>query len=170
MNIRTLQIGGIVAFKTKAIWYNPLTWLGPIIRKIAKIEYNHVGIICKINGELFLAEAINKGFMPTNLEEKLKTDKHIKDWCVLRPVYEFDKFKLNKECISLLGNKYDYKGLLWNQLILNLFGIWIGRKNNQQDKLYCYEAVFYLHRQVFPKWWMMRPEKLFNNKNFEKLS
>jgi len=78
--IKNVRTGDIIAFKTKAIWYNPLTWLGPIIRKIAKIEYNHVGVIVELYNKPFVFEAIDKGFLPMSFEEKIKDKKHIKKY------------------------------------------------------------------------------------------
>jgi hypothetical protein len=81
--IKNVRTGDIIAFKTKAIWYNPLTWLGPIIRKIAKIEYNHVGVIVELYNKPFVFEAIDKGFLPMSFEEKIKDKEHIKDFVIL---------------------------------------------------------------------------------------
>jgi len=162
-----MKTGDIIAFKTKALWYNPLTYLGPIIRKIAKIKYNHVGIVIELYNKKFIFEAVDKGFLAKSLDEKLNDKKHIKSYKVLIPIYKFNENTLREEAIDLLSNKYDFKGLLFNQLILNLFNVWIGRNNNQKNKLYCYEAVFFLHREIFPDWWKTKPQEIFNNKNFE---
>lgn len=163
MDKKNFKTGDIIAFKTKGFWYNPLTWISWFIRKIAKIEYNHVGVVVKIHNVLFIYEAVDKGFLPKKLSDKLK-EKRIKDYIILRT--EFIPKDFSKKATKLLGTSYDFKGLLWNQLILNITGEWIGRKTNQQDKLYCYEAVFYLYKEIFPEWWKEHPKNLFKNKNF----
>ena len=48
-----------ISFK-KGITINPLTWLGGLIRLIAKVEYNHTAILFNIDSDWCLQEAIGE--------------------------------------------------------------------------------------------------------------
>ena len=136
-----------LSFYNRVKWYNPFTWLGFLIRLIAGIPYNHTAVIYydQTQKEWFIQEANNKGITS-------------KIWFIANCIKIYDVCAIQKEntnffysgqteytdCLQTIKNiensKYDYKGLLLYQLVLNIFKRWVG-SNYQDEKYYCYEHV-----------------------------
>jgi hypothetical protein len=124
-----------LSFK-KGVTFHPLSWLGGLIRLIARVKYNHVGVLY-YRDVWYLQEAIDKGVIsePFVNSNAYHYYSH----------YSIEESPTKQACIMRIreieGKKYDYKGLLFYQLWLNLFNKWIGKAAKDGDKYYCYEAV-----------------------------
>lgn len=141
----------LIGLRKRFCWYKPTTYLPYLIRKIAKIDWNHVGLINTETPDI-IYEAIGKGVVKSDYLNVL--DEH-DEMAFFRLEKELDiKVQLARINRSI-SSKYDFKGLLWHQLILNIFKKWVG-KEVQDDKFYCYEfAAYVFHREsawrVVPK-------------------
>jgi hypothetical protein len=132
------KTGDIVFFRTKLCWYKPASWLAYAIRKIAKIDYNHTGVLVRVWDEPFIIEALGRGILTSPLEKRIDS----KDIRICRPNRDIDESVYAKKAVSFLSTKYDIIGLIFHQLIWNLFSIWIGAKKAEAKKrMYCYEYV-----------------------------
>lgn len=150
------KTGDIIFFKTKFKWHKPSTWLSLMIRKIARIEYNHVGIIVNNWYVPFVNEAVGRGVIPTPLSKRLRDSNVL----VKRPNFDIDERKFAIEANSFLGyTKYDVIGLVFHQLMWNLFGVWVGTNSESMAKkrFYCYEYAAYLYRSK-TEWIRVRPK------------
>lgn len=161
MKIEDLKTGYIVGFYTPLKWYNPATWLSALIRLFADIKYNHVGIVVE-NWEVpFINEAVFKGVIPIEAKSRLK-GKHVR-------IAEVETDMLERQIAVRANSKlgrtgYDFSGLLFHQLILQLFGVWIGRKGEKAGKkMYCYEYVAWIYEEYFPEWWSINPKFIWGH-------
>jgi len=165
-----VETGDIIGFKRPVVAGKPITYLSYSIRKIAKVQFNHVGVVVVViinrKETALLFEARAGGFMAVDLRNRLIDPEYTQQTIIFRPVYkEFNQDTFINETLKLSGTAYDIRGLLLNQLVLNLADIWLGRKSGEIDKVYCYEAAFYLHRRakIFRDWYMSKPSVLFKN-------
>ena len=158
----------LVGFRRTFKWQKFNTYLPQLIRKIAKVEYNHVGVLFYVNEQYYIIEAIDKGVVVRELSETLKEHD---EYCIYKSEKSLDMntqyARLNIEIDFALNNphKYDFRGLLFQQLIWNIFNKQIGRKV-QDERFYCYEhaAYIFLEQDAF----MVKPKEFI--KNFTKLS
>ena len=85
------------------------------------------------------------GFISKSFKDKIKNKQYNRDYIIYKPIYNtFNPEKIKKEVIELLGKtKYDFRGLIINQLVLSLTGKWIGTRNQKKaiERAYCYESV-----------------------------
>lgn len=139
----------LVGFRRNFKWYKLNTYLPQMIRKIAKIEYNHVGVLFYVEGQYYVIEAIGDGVKVRTLSE---TCAEHDEYCIYKykNLNDLDQnaqhARLSLEIDLAVSNnprKYDFKGLLFQQLAQNLFNKQIGRKV-QDEKFYCYEHAAYL--------------------------
>ena len=132
------------------VFFHTGSWLARMIRKIAKIKYNHVGIVVHVWGVPMLYEAVGRGVICTPLDDRIK-GQQIK---VCRLYKESDEQRYAVEASLFLGKTpYDFVGLLWHQLILNITGIYIGRtRTAAATSFYCYEYAAYMNRNEVPEW------------------
>ena len=137
-----------LSFFNRVKWYNPFTWLGFSIRLIAGIPYNHTAVIYfDRTQEQWLTQEANDEGVKSKIWFTANCQK-IYDVCAIQSIKIVDarfsdegdyQVKLSR-IRRLEGRKYDYKGLLLYQLILNVFKKWIG-KESQDNRYYCYEHV-----------------------------
>lgn len=166
MNYSEFQTGDIILFHTPIKWYNPLTWITPIIRFLTKSYYNHVGVVVCNWGVPFLNEAIETGVITIPLKDRL-SGKNIR---VIRHgsggVKSERGFAI--EANDKLGHTgYDFSGLLFYQLIFQLTGCWFGHTGKHaEDRMYCGEYVAYLYRYIFEKYWLTAPSVIDSSKEF----
>ena len=122
----------------KGLTWNPLTLLGWLIRLIARVKYNHTGVLY-YSGCWMLQEAIDKGVISKPLFES-----NAWHYYTHFSIEESEK-KAQYQRIALIeGFKYDYVGLLFYQFYLNIFDKWIGSAVHDGKKYYCYESVAYV--------------------------
>ena len=143
------------------------------IRYFTKCEYNHVGIIHMYQGELYVFEAVSKGFIPTSTLEDWKLEKEVKGekWCIISPnirVTAIEKIKKSNRIKELTGKKYEFVSLLFYQLIYQISKKWIGSKNN--NRVICSEAVAYVYKECFEDWYKTDPQDIYDSPSFTKTS
>jgi hypothetical protein len=143
-----------------------------IIRKLTKCEYNHVGIIHFYEGDLYVFEAVSKGFIPTSTFEDWKLEKDLKGekWCVITPKKENNEWDRKVRCLrikELVGKKYEFISLLFYQLIYQISKKWIGTKNTK--RVICSEAVAYVYRDYFPNYFKADPQDIYDSEEFKKV-
>ncbi len=152
------QTGDIVFFRTKFDANNPMSWVSTAIRPIAKIKRNHVGLVGENWKKYYLFESIERGFLPSPLLRRIQG----KDILIKRPKFTINEKDFNIRLNDLAGvTKYDFRGLLSDQLLLNVFHIWTGAKTEMEalERLYCYEAYWFLYKEHFlPEWWRQYPK------------
>lgn len=158
MEAYTPKTGDIVFFRTKLCWYKPATWLAYIIRKVAKIDYNHVGVLVRVWDEPFIIEALGRGILASPLEKRISGDE--RDVKIQRPVRDINESDYAKKAVSFLSTKYDVIGLIFHQLIWNLFSIWIGAKKAEAKKrMYCYEFAALMNEEDYTTWYKVIPKE-----------
>lgn len=150
-----------ISFK-RELGLNPFTWLGAAIRTIAKIPYNHTGVLFFENGVWMIQEAIGKG-----VKKQVWLESNAYNFYTHFVVQEIKEPKLTvNEMLHRIsfseGLKYDYAGLLFFQLLLNVVKKWFGKKY-QDKKFYCYEHVAYVFG--FDNSFKVSPKEF--NKHFE---
>lgn len=166
MELNDFKTGDIILFHTPIKWYNPLTWVTPIIRFLTKNYYNHVGVVVS-NWEVpFINEAIETGVITIPLKDRLNG----KDIKVLR--HESGLIKSEKEFAVKANGKlghtgYDFSGLLFYQLIFQLTGCWLGHTGKHaEDRMYCGEYVAWNYEHIFEKYWLTAPSDIDNSREF----
>jgi hypothetical protein len=144
--------GDIGLVRTKYEWYNYHTWLAPFIRFFDKTKYNHVFLIVKIDDILYRFEATEYG-----IEKNLFIEKTIRDdneIIILKPTFDITPLQVEQIknlSIKLIGTPYDWKGTLFDQLIFQESGKWVGSTNEnvENKKLYCSEFIIFVFHIVF---------------------
>ena len=145
------------------------------IRYFTKCHYNHAAMVIKAMGELYVLEAVENGFILTQtLKEYLKeTPKkreilikrpHNQSWISIQDAY--------KRISIIIGHKYDFKSLLFSQLIWQLTkeNNWKGKKDIKAAKrIYCSEACAFAYSHLFPEWWTVAPVDLFDSKKLKSI-
>lgn len=158
--------GNLIFVKTKFKWWNPFTWLPLIIRIVAKIEYNHVGVIIENYGYACIYEATQNGITVSRIAKYMNRSKY--EIAVKQPIFlksESYDLIIGKKACSNLGVKYDYFGLFVTQLFLNLFQVFIFPKSRPEQKFYCYEfAAYCVGWQNLEK---VEPKEFENTEEFE---
>lgn len=142
------------------------------IQLFTKCKYNHVAIITEYLGELFITEAVAKGFVPTmSLEEYLyEIDrKKEKEIIVLEPIQEYAQhIQVTYNRLKQIANKgYEFLNLTVYQLVKQLTGKWIGSKNSK--RVICSEAVAYAFPSIFSDYYKIDPEDFYNCPKFDQL-
>lgn len=137
------------------------------IRFFTKCYYNHTAIVVKAMGELCVLEAVERGFIITQtLEEYIKESPGKRDIAFFRSSISISIQEINKRLKEIVGHPYDYKSLLYSQLIKQLSkkDRWKGPKNAKAKKsLYCSEACAYAYLELFPEWWKTAPSDIHKN-------
>jgi len=140
--------------------------IGKIIRKITKCEYSHVGIIIEHLGELYVCEAKAKGFYPTQpIVEWFDT--HPGSVKVLRAKMEMPKKVGYQRLADLMGKGYEFKNLLFFQLIKEITGKWFGSKDSK--RLICSEAIAWVYKEYFKKPYLVTPKIILNSDKFREV-
>jgi hypothetical protein len=141
---------GLVHVKYK--WYDYHTWLAPFIRLFDRVYYNHVFLIVEDNGIFYRFEATEHGIEKNLFIEKTTRDDN--KISIIRPTFDitdkqFDQIRSLSE--KLKGTPYDWKGTLFDQLIYQETGKWIGSTNEnvENKRFYCSEFVMFVYHIVF---------------------
>jgi hypothetical protein len=124
--------------------------------------FNHIGIYVEIFGAPFIAESTLGGVQLTPIKEWARD-------------YEVE-VKRNPRINIAFPNRlmkyqghtpYDTWSLVWDQLILQATGKWVGKKKDKaKDKLYCSEYYALCDVETFPEWWKITPEDIYNKEGF----
>jgi len=135
-----------------------------------RAPYNHCGVIINDDGYTWVYES-SGGYVR---RVKLK-DRKLDDVALFRPktgLVDMDKFKMMATYYQG-SSKYDYKGLIWHQLVFQLTGKWIGKTGDIASKrMYCgeYNAKCYRYATegaLFTDYWRTDPEDIYNHKSFK---
>lgn len=135
-----MKDGTILSTAKHFIWYNPLTWLPFLIRKVTKDIVSHSAVIINIDGIPFVAESK----VPKVVLESWETWRKQKmDIYMTIPENVPEDFRWR--VLSKIGNsKYDYRLLLITQPIYQLTGLWIPTKKGMNGEPFtCSEFVSY---------------------------
>ncbi len=163
---KPLKSGSVILFRKKG--FMPF-----LIRKIARTEYNHAGVILHFRGKNYVAEALAEGTRVIPLDHRLNDPDYSRKVRIYEPVYPgFDENVFWDELFSIVGKNYDFFNLLFVQFWYYTANIWLGPKTEKAAlrTLNCYEVVYYLHRraktfrQYQDKWWLAKVNDIIENK------
>ncbi len=164
-----IQEGDIILVHTKK------GFLAKGIRFFTKCHYNHAAIVIEAMDELCVLESIGRGLMITKTLDAylLETPKE-REISVRRPVNQVvpDKFGIYSRLRDIIGHPYDYKSLLYSQLIQQLTKKyrWKGERDIKASKrIYCSEACAYAYPKIFPNWWAISPADIFRSKKLKEV-
>lgn len=146
------------------------------IRFFTKCKYHHAGIVGLKDNELWVFEAVFRGFVPTKpLEEWLEGEGVRFDLAIFNPfkleeggdvnartiTYQQSLFAIRERLYSITGSPYDFGSLLMWQIVYQLTGRWCGKRGQSAlNRIYCTEAIAFI--LGFEKWWTYDPTKLYN--------
>ena len=152
-----LKTGDIVFVKMPFVWFKPLRYVSLIIRKVLKTWFNHIAIIVIIENAVFVAESTAGGVKITPFKQWSK-DSFIE-------IQRNDRLTQNalSRIMKYQGfTGYDYKSLVWYQIILQFFGKWEGKKREAAaERLYCSEYYALVDKESFPQWWRTTPKDIY---------
>lgn len=140
------------------------------IRYFTKCHYNHAALVVEgLGGKLYVLEAVENGFILTkSLDKYIAETPRVREILVKRPYYQtFDKVReFYNRIDQIIGNKYDFKSLLFSQLIWQVTNKkkWKGKKDIKAAKrIYCSEACAFAYPSLFPSWWNIAPSDLYES-------
>ena len=141
------------------------------IRYFTKCYYNHAAIVVEAMGELCVLEAVGRGFMITKTYEEYRSESPKKrNYIVMRTKKDvpFNLKDVNTRLKNIIGHPYDYKSLLYSQLINQVTSEWKGVRDIKAEKrIYCSEACAYAYHHLFPRWWRIAPVDIYNHEGLE---
>jgi hypothetical protein len=159
-----LQSGDIVIFRNEFVWYQPITWLATLIRFFTKSPYNHAGIVVTSWGVPMINEALGGGIRCRPADKYLARRKS--SILILRPKVPVDEREFCIQANSLIGTKYNFKGLI-DQLIYRVTGRWTGhtgRFAETYNRLICTQYVAWCYG--LHAWWKYSVKELLDNNDF----
>jgi uncharacterized protein YycO len=141
----------------------PLTLVSWCIRKVLGTWYNHIGVYVELFDSPFVAESTLGGVKVTPYKEWAK------DYEIAVKRNPKLSRQFTKRLMRYQGHTpYDTWSLVWDQLILQLTGKWVGKKKEAaKDKLYCSEYYALCDVENFPEWWKTTPEDIYNKEGFD---
>lgn len=137
--------------------YRPNTWLPSLIRYFADIEFNH--IIVQDSKKNTFTEAIADGVCITD-EETLDLQDEL---CLYQYVNKIDYNKQVESLVKVIGNGYDFKELLWYQLVWNVTGKQFWGDKDKNDKFICYSLASYVF--LNDDYFKVKPKEFLNDFN-----
>ena len=132
----------LIGVRRKFNIFNPASYLPALIRKIAKIPYNH--IIVYDNKTKLATEAVAQGVIIHDLTSALKPQDEAAIYEFIEPI---DYEQQIAHIVSSVGHKYDLKELLYYQLIQNITGKQFQGSKDNNDKFICYSLAAYVFMQ-----------------------
>lgn len=153
------------------------SWLSKKIKQFTNSKYNHIGMICFINNDVFVIEEdrtgggllkLQAGLIATPIENYIKSNY---DLLIRRPYFDIDEDKYREFMISKLGKfKYSYWDLIVAQPIHQLFNVWIGGTSMKDNKTVCSGFVGYLfhtfNKNLFRNWYQLAPADFVKDRKF----
>jgi len=167
--IHDIQEGDIILVHSKK------GFIPKAIRYFTKCHYNHAAMVIKAMGELAVIEAVENGFIITqSLDQYVKETPEKREILVKRPIMQhFSSIQSAYfNIFNIIGNKYDFKSLLFSQLIWQITKEkkWKGKKDIKAAKrIYCSEACAFAYKDLFPEWWTVAPVDLFKSKKLKSI-
>lgn len=185
MKISELKTGYSVLIRYKFNIKDYTTWLSPFTRFFINLwnnikgnkicPYNHSGSIILDKGEIWLFEAIDKGFKRTLLTDKIK--KHgTNSFILLVPKFQYNEKIFKVVAIDLEDKKikYNFAGFLLFESIYQLSNerLWLGKKSLNRT-VFCSEVDSYLNfmstdKQLFINYYNVDPEDRYKSELFIK--
>jgi len=159
INKEDLRTGDILLVSSKS-------WIARQIQFFQKNKWNHAGIVVEIWGEWYICESDKRGICLTKLSDYINSNKEL---MICRPTWSYDEKNLSKFMMPYCGHvKYDYTSLLFYQLIYQVTGKWMGKKEDKAtNAFYCSEWAAFVHHTfdegVFPHWYETSPKDIFEN-------
>lgn len=138
-NMCQFKDGTILSTAKHFVWYNPMTWLPVLIRKVTGGKVSHSAVIINIDGVPFVAESK----VPKVTLERYDS------WSQQKMDIFFSKKRVPKEfrerVLSKIGRaNYDYRLLFITQPIYQLTGIWVSVGQGERGEPFtCSEFVGY---------------------------
>jgi hypothetical protein len=161
-----LMSGDIILFRNNFIWHEPITYLSALVRFFTKCKYNHCGLVVHNWGTPFISEAVNDGVITRPAAEHILRSKT--RIVVLRPKSIVHMPTFCKRANSAVGKKYDFKALLFFQLIFRTTGKWIGPTGAKAaEQMVCSEFVAWAHQ--LDNWWLLSSRELLDHPDFRKI-
>lgn len=138
-----LETGYIASVHTPFNWFKPLRYISFLIRKVTGFYYNHNFIIYKLYDNYFVVESDIKGVVIKSLAE-------VPDDLVLK-IHKLNHRVEPKRITERIGKtKYDFRSLLFSQLISAYTGIWIGpsKPGKEFERFTCAEFVGWVLKRM----------------------
>ena len=165
LTVSSLQAGDIILFRNSKVDTHPMTWFELAIRVFTKSPVNHAAIVID-NGTLNVYEDLSDGFQrsggvgPRLLGEQVRITRS--------PLYDpllttENKHYLQGRANSILGTKYDYKGI-GIDAFEEVTGLSIYKPKAGVKCFFCSSAVAYiLNKQYTLNWRDRSPGNLYND-------
>jgi len=144
----------ILVHKTKIQGISDIA--APIIRALTDCYWNHCALIVDYCDDLYIAEAVANGFVPTTrLEDYLKEVGDIREIAILR-IKDFDRRDFYSNLRSLINKSYGFGTLIFTQLVYQIskkiskHGVWLGKTGEDaRHTVVCSEVVANAYPELF---------------------
>jgi uncharacterized protein YycO len=167
-HISQTKTGDVIHRHSPFIWYVPGRWISAAIRKITKSWSGHTAMIVYVLGKPFVAES-DDGKIQLIPYELWAKDAEIVIGRI--EISNRKRRKLSALAISQLGKKYDFKGTIIDQFILQIRGKWYGHTGvNAEDKMYCSEYVAWCYNKLlnmYQDWFKTPPSTMYADNRFK---
>ena len=123
-----------------------------------KTVFSHTAQMCGTVKNKLMIDEQKKGIIPMTYDNW--REKYNYKYDIFRPIYsEFDVDEWNKKCLDKSGvTPYEFKAL-FKYLWYMKTGIWIGRDNENDDRMYCSDFTGYL--LDYKDHWQLSPQQIF---------
>lgn len=177
-----VQVGDTLLYRTKGFLPRMIRFFMKIYlrKKYGKKnpEYpicNHMSTVINYNNELYLGEAVSKGYVihPLNIYDRIN-----KDIFIYRPKEKFnesEKSNISKYAINLAFKQTEYEFLnfiWWMIYITTNFKIFVGGKKDKY--VFCFESAFRClnasSRKFYEKPYLVGSVDIQEDDRFEKIS
>lgn len=159
-NINSITHGSILLVHNPFVASQVMTYLGAIIRWLAKTHWNHCAIVIKKLGSLYVIESPYPKVKKTELHEWLRAYK--REIKVININHSLRGEELTERVINKVGCRYDLSSLILFMPIFIITGNWIGRKEGKGiDKPFCFELVAWVYQ--FPNWFCIQPKEFIEH-------
>ncbi len=163
---KDLHYGDILLTRNEVKWYNPVTWIYPLIWWFTDSDFNHAVTVYLIDNKLFIVDAVGSGvrFMRYDLWEKSK-NRIVK---VLRNKNFGLRSEFYERLLNVSGKKYDFTSLFKHHPRMKFSKKWKGRVGEDALKKFtCSELAIYLQGIKNPETWS--PEDINQSELFESI-
>lgn len=149
-----LKTGDIILVRNHTVLWNPISWIGALIRLFTRSPWNHAAMVVEIWGQKYVVESMTRGVTvrPVAVWASSNWGRRSKTAMILRYIYKFDEKRMSMTAFSKVGHtKYWFLGTLFFQAIYNTTRIWIGPKSQQKagKRMYCSQFVAWVYDKMF---------------------
>ncbi len=153
---------GYIGLVRRKLTFNPLSWVSSSVRWWTDLWFNHAILFIREGSELYVIEAVEKGFIRCHWDVWSKKYDYIME--VKKPSNIPTDF--DKRVQEIEGNPYDFFSLILIHppyQFLRKIGLeqkWIGRKRRKASKfVYCSEAILKIYNR--PEWWSGSSRRIY---------